>query len=76
MPPEPTNEPERREPEEDSGGDNQLRVAGMIVGTALIFHRVPRHISLDQRRIRDRRHSFLDLFRRASPCGQTRSSKT
>lgn len=37
MPPEPTNEPERREPEEDSGGDNQMRVAGMIVGTALIF---------------------------------------
>ena len=37
MPPEPTNEPERREPEDDSGSDNQLRVAGMIVGTALIF---------------------------------------
>ena len=37
MPPEQTNEPERREPEEDSGGDNQMRVAGMIVGTALIF---------------------------------------
>ena len=35
--PEPTNEPERREPEEDSGGDNQMRVAGMIVGIALIF---------------------------------------
>ncbi len=34
---EPTNEPERREPEEDSGGDNQMRVAGMVVGTALIF---------------------------------------
>jgi len=41
MPPEPTNEPERREPEDDSGGDSggdsQLRVAGMVVGTALIF---------------------------------------
>ena len=37
MPPEPPNEPERREPEEDSGGDNHMRVAGMIVGTALIF---------------------------------------
>ena len=36
--PTPTNEPERREPEEDSsGGDNQMRVAGMVVGTALIF---------------------------------------
>ena len=35
--PTPTNEPERHEPEEDSGGDNQMRVAGMIVGTALIF---------------------------------------
>jgi hypothetical protein len=37
MPPEPTNEPERRNQEEDSGGDNQMRVAGMIVGIALIF---------------------------------------
>src|SRR5438270_4209410 len=37
MPPEPTNEPERHEPEEDSGGDSQMRVAGMVVGTALIF---------------------------------------
>lgn len=37
MPPEPMNEPERREPEEDSGGDNQMRVAGMVIGTALIF---------------------------------------
>jgi hypothetical protein len=41
MPPEPTNEPEPREPDNDSGGDsggdNQMRVAGMIVGTALIF---------------------------------------
>ena len=36
--PTPTNEPERREPDEDSsGGDNQMRVAGMVVGTALIF---------------------------------------
>jgi hypothetical protein len=37
MLPEPTNEPKPRKPEEDSGGDNNLRVAGMIVGTALIF---------------------------------------
>jgi hypothetical protein len=41
MPPEPTVEPERRKPDEDpggdSGGDSQLRVAGMVVGTALIF---------------------------------------
>ena len=41
MPTEPTNEPEPREPDNDSGGDsvgdNQMRVAGMIVGTALIF---------------------------------------
>jgi hypothetical protein len=41
MPPEPPHEPVRREPDDDSGddsgGDNQLRVAGMIVGTALIF---------------------------------------
>ena len=37
MPPEPTNEPERPEPDDDSGSDKQMRVAGMIVGTALIF---------------------------------------
>ncbi len=37
MLPEPTNEPERRKPEEESGSDNQMRVAGMIVGIALIF---------------------------------------
>jgi len=37
MPPEPSREPVRREPDDGSGGDNQMRVAGMIVGTALIF---------------------------------------
>src|SRR5262245_16912370 len=37
MPPEPQDEPAHREPNDDSGGDNQMRVAGMIVGTALIF---------------------------------------
>ena len=37
MLPEPTNEPARHEPDDDSGSDNQMRVAGMIVGTALIF---------------------------------------
>lgn len=37
MPPEPTNEPKRREPDDDSGSDSQMRVAGMIIGTALIF---------------------------------------
>ena len=37
MQPEPTNEPERRDPDDDSGNERQLRVAGMIVGTALIF---------------------------------------
>ncbi len=37
MLPEPTNEPARHEPDDDSGNDNQMRVAGMIVGTALIF---------------------------------------
>ncbi len=37
MPPEPLQEPVRPEPDDDSGGDNQMRVAGMIVGTALIF---------------------------------------
>ena len=34
---EPTNKPVRPESEDDSGNDNQMRVAGMIVGTALIF---------------------------------------
>ena len=34
---EPTNKPVRPESEDDSGSDNQMRVAGMIVGTALIF---------------------------------------
>ena len=33
----PTNKPVRPESEGDSGSDNQMRVAGMIVGTALIF---------------------------------------
>lgn len=37
MPPEPTHEPLRPESDDDSGSDNQMRVAGMIVGTALIF---------------------------------------
>jgi hypothetical protein len=37
MPPEPTHEPERRDADEDSGSERQMRVAGMIVGTALIF---------------------------------------
>ena len=37
MPPEPPHEPVRPERDDDSGGDNQMRVAGMIVGTALIF---------------------------------------
>src|SRR5437016_12610531 len=37
MPPEPPHEPVRRQPDDDSGGDNHMRVAGMIVGTALIF---------------------------------------
>ncbi len=37
MQPEPTNKPSRPESEDDSGSDNQMRVAGMIVGTALIF---------------------------------------
>ena len=37
MPPEPTHEPERRDPDDDSGGERQMRVAGMMVGTALIF---------------------------------------
>lgn len=34
---EPTNEPGRPETEDDSGSERQMRVAGMIVGTALIF---------------------------------------
>ncbi|MDO8355569.1 MAG: hypothetical protein Q7U76_04185 [Nitrospirota bacterium] len=34
---EPTNKPVRPESDDDSGSDNQMRVAGMIVGTALIF---------------------------------------
>lgn len=37
MPPEPPHEPARPERDDDSGSDNNLRVAGMIVGTALIF---------------------------------------
>jgi hypothetical protein len=37
MPPEPTHEPERRDPDDDSGSERQMRVAGMMVGTALIF---------------------------------------
>lgn len=37
MPPEPTNDPLRREPDDDSGNEKQMRVAGMMVGTALIF---------------------------------------
>ena len=37
MQPEPTNKPMRPESEDASGNDNQMRVAGMIVGTALIF---------------------------------------
>ncbi len=37
MQPEPTNKPVRPESEDASGNDNQMRVAGMIVGTALIF---------------------------------------
>jgi hypothetical protein len=37
MQPDPPNEPERREPEDDSGGESQMRVAGMVMGTALIF---------------------------------------
>ena len=37
MPPEPPHEPVRPKPDDDSGGDNQMRVAGMIIGTALIF---------------------------------------
>ena len=37
MQPEPTHEPECQDPDDDSGSDKQMRVAGMIVGTALIF---------------------------------------
>jgi hypothetical protein len=37
MPLEPPGEPARPGRDDDSGGDNNLRVAGMIVGTALIF---------------------------------------
>src|ERR1041385_56098 len=37
MPPEPRHEPARPGRDDDSGGDNNVRVAGMIVGTALIF---------------------------------------
>ncbi|NWF73380.1 MAG: hypothetical protein HXY51_10135 [Nitrospirae bacterium] len=37
MPPEPPHEPVRPERDDDSGSENQMRVAGMIVGTALIF---------------------------------------
>ena len=37
MPPEPSEKPERPEGDDDSGSDKQVRVAGMIVGTALIF---------------------------------------
>jgi hypothetical protein len=37
MPLEPPNEPMRREPNDDSGGEGHMRVAGMIIGTALIF---------------------------------------
>jgi hypothetical protein len=37
MPPEPPDEPARPKLDDDSGGDNNMRVAGMIIGTALIF---------------------------------------
>ncbi|MBI3808576.1 MAG: hypothetical protein HY281_13865 [Nitrospirae bacterium] len=37
MPPELPHEPARPGRDDDSGGDNNMRVAGMIVGTALIF---------------------------------------
>lgn len=37
MPPEPPHDPVRPERDDDSGGDKQLHVAGMIIGTALIF---------------------------------------
>ena len=37
MQPEPSEKPERPDRDDDSGSDKQVRVAGMIVGTALIF---------------------------------------
>jgi len=37
MPLDPTNDPLRREPDDDPGNDRQMRVIGMMVGTALIF---------------------------------------
>ncbi len=37
MQPEPTNTPRPPESDDDSDSDNQMRVAGMIIGTALIF---------------------------------------
>ena len=37
MPPEPTNDPARRDSDDDSGNERQMRVAGMVMGTALIF---------------------------------------
>ncbi len=37
MQPEPTNTPRPPESDDDSNSDNQMRVAGMIIGTALIF---------------------------------------
>ena len=37
MPPGPSEKPERPDRDDDSGSDKQVRVAGMIVGTALIF---------------------------------------
>ena len=37
MLPDPTKEPVRREPDDDPGGERQMRVVGMMVGTALIF---------------------------------------
>ena len=37
MLPDPTKEPVRRGPDDDSGGERQMRVVGMMVGTALIF---------------------------------------
>ena len=37
MQPGPSEKPERPDRDDDSGSDKQVRVAGMIVGTALIF---------------------------------------
>ena len=37
MPPEPTNDPARRDSDDDSGNERQMRVIGMMIGTALIF---------------------------------------